>query len=79
MLSLQTPSLQTPAPPVSEYVGPRVTDVSRLRAAQLAFWIYIVLIIVVLTLGGIALFCIAKGHRLVWAQRGWTHWKIACG
>ena len=67
------------APPGNGYVAPHAAGLGPLRAAQLAFWIYIVLIVVILTLGGVAIFCIAKGHRLVWAEKGWVHWKIACG
>jgi hypothetical protein len=60
------------------YVAPRLSSDNRLSAASLAFWIYVVLIVVILTLGGVAMFCIAHGHTLKWAQRGWTHWTIAC-
>jgi hypothetical protein len=55
-----------------------MTSEPRLSAAALAFWIYVVLIVVIITLGGVAMFCIAHGHSLKWAQKGWTHWTIAC-
>jgi hypothetical protein len=46
--------------------------------AQLAITIFVVLIVAIVVLGGVAIFCIAKGKSLVWAQKGWTHWRIAC-
>ncbi|WP_426563384.1 hypothetical protein ACPPVT_20005 [Angustibacter sp. McL0619] len=61
------------------YDAPQADLSGPVNAAQMAFWIFIVLIVVILTLGGVAIFCILKGHRLEWAQKGWTHWRIACG
>lgn len=61
-----------------DYQPPAVDLDVRQRGLAMAFWIFVVAIVMIVVLGGVAIFCILKGKRLAWSSKGWFFFTIAC-
>ena len=62
---------------VVAYEAP-AAELGATRLAMHEITIFVVLIVLIVVMGGVALFCIAKGKTLAWSSLGWDKWTIAC-